>query len=125
MQLIARSYLVCRPGRQRRVPLHYLRIVLLAHQAAVDQPEAVPGHKGAPARDAREALDVVHMRLRAHHHLVGGDVLTAGHARPNRAEQSETDRTVEGKGQQKVEGWAQDDQYVSDLSLFPTTTTTE
>ena len=76
------------PGRHPVVRrcLEEFAVVVLAHDAAVDQRVAVAGHQLYVTRAAGEALEVVHAVLSPHHQLAGRDLLAARRAGPARPE---------------------------------------
>lgn len=67
-------------GWKSHVPLDNFRIVLFTHQTAVHQAEPISRYQRTMTRDTREAFEVVHIGLRAHHKFIRRDVLTTSHA---------------------------------------------
>ncbi len=64
-----------------RVALEYFRVVVLADERSVEEGVPVAGNQATVARDAREAVEMVHVGLRAHHELTGGNTLSARRTR--------------------------------------------
>ncbi len=79
------------PERDLGVALQHFRVVVLADEGPVEQRVPVPGYQARVARDAREAVEVVNVGLRAHHELGRRDALSACAARARRPEQSENE----------------------------------
>ena len=72
-----------------------LRIVVFTDYTSVDDPVPVAGHQPVVTVAAREAVEMVHdVPGNLQHELTWGDRLAASRARPGRAEQPATDKTL-------------------------------